>query len=117
MVEISANISLTDYVKVKIGPEAGRGHDGYYDTLLSVAGKVTTSEQAEDVKDSIDAIASAVKMEGTYSLRGQSGQRFTVEHPSRLINALLKLSPYLGKGLDVEGVIKQIEMDLRKIGR
>ena len=117
MIGITANVSLTDYVKVKIGPETGRGHDGYYDAMLSVASKVTTPEQAKDIKDSIDAVASAVKMEGRYSLRGESGQKYTVENPSMLIGIVLKLHPYLGQGLDVEKVVKEIERDLRQIGR
>ena len=117
MLGVTASISLTDYVKIKIGPETGRGHSGYYDAFLSVADKVTIPEQAKDIKDSIDAVASAVRMEGRYSLRGQSGQRYTVEHPSMLIGVVLKLRPYLGQGLDVEKVVQEIEKDLKQIGR
>ena len=117
MVDVTTNISLTDYVKVKIGHETGRGHEGYHDALLNVASKVATPEQAKDIQESIDAVASAVKFEGRYSLRGESGQRYTIEHPSMLIGVMLKLQPYLGQGLDVEKVINEITIDLRKIGK
>lgn len=104
-----------DYVKIKIGPETGRGHTGHYNTFLSVADKVTTPDQAEDIRASIDAVADAVRMDGGYSLRGQSGQRYTVERPSQLIGVVLKLLPYLGQGLDVERVVEEIKSDLRQI--
>lgn len=115
MIGITASVSLADYVKIKIGPETGRGHNGYYNAFLSVADKVKTPEQAGDIQKSIDSVASAVRMDGKFSLRGESGQKYTIEHPSRLIDAVLKVIPYLGKGLDVEKLLEEIKLDLEKI--
>ena len=117
MINVTASIPLTDYVKTKIGPETGRGHKGYLDALLVVASKVTTPEQAKGIQESIDAVASAVKFEKRYSLRGQSGEEYTVERPSMLVDAMLKLQPYLGQGLYVERVVSEIIRDLRQIGK
>ena len=85
MISVTASIPLTDYVKTKIGPETGRGHKGYLDSLLVVASKVTTPEQAKDIQESIDAVASAVKFGKKYSLRGQSGKNYTTENFEKIV--------------------------------
>ena len=114
MITTQTTVSLSDYVKLKIGPETGRGHTGYYDTLLSASGKVVTPEQARMIKGGIDAIANAVKLDGRYSLRGESGQRYTIEQPSTLIDLAVTLQPYVGQNLGVEQIISEITRDLRQ---
>ena len=117
MTIIQANISISDYVEIKIGPGTGRGHDGYYKSMLRVANKVTTQEQASDLVCCIDTIAAAVKNKGRVSLRGEFAQSYGIENPVQLGLARLRLLPYLGGNLGVEVVIREIERDIRKVGK